>query len=131
MKHPELQADWPTSWRESYPYDCEEIWGEIRSRGYSYAYENRRRVTLALISDVLAPGVRVLDVAAAQGNFSLTLAEMGYRVTWNDIREELAGYVQLKHERGEIEYAPGNVFDLPARPVRAAVRAGNEGSIAA
>jgi 2-polyprenyl-6-hydroxyphenyl methylase/3-demethylubiquinone-9 3-methyltransferase len=51
-------------------------------------------------------------VAAAQGNFSLELAERGYEVTWNDLRDELAGYVQLKHERGRVDYAPGNVFDL-------------------
>ena len=40
---------------------------------------------------------------------------MGYEVTWNDMRAELAGYVRLKQEFGTIHFAPGNAFniDLP------------------
>jgi len=57
-------------------------------------------------------GARILDVAAAQGNFTLTLAELGYAVTWNDLRFELAEYVKAKYEYGIVEYAPGNVLEL-------------------
>lgn len=112
MKRVEPRHDWPQSWKDSYAYDREEIYGEIAVHGYACAYQNRRRETLRLLQEVLAPGARVLDIAAAQGNFSLALAELGYDVTWNDLRAELAGYVRLKHERGPIEFAPGNVFDL-------------------
>jgi 2-polyprenyl-6-hydroxyphenyl methylase/3-demethylubiquinone-9 3-methyltransferase len=108
--HP--QPDWPRSWKESSFYDQSEIYGEISHHGYAYAYENRRRETLRLLTEVLSPGARVLDIAAAQGNFSLALAELGFDVTWNDLRAELADYVRLKYERGKIEYAPGNVFEL-------------------
>ena len=68
-----------------------------------------------LLSRGAAPGARILDVAAAQGNFSIPLAEMGYEVTWNDMRAELAGYVRLKQEFGTIHFAPGDAFniDLP------------------
>src|SRR5439155_10644657 len=86
--------------------------GEIRNRGYAYAYARRRDETLALIQKVAQPPQSILDVAAAQGNFSLALAELGYSVTWNDIREELADYVRLKYERGSLEFAPGNAFEL-------------------
>jgi 2-polyprenyl-3-methyl-5-hydroxy-6-metoxy-1,4-benzoquinol methylase len=104
--------DWPKTWKESYYYDLQEIYGEIANRGYAYAYDNRRRRTLELINEVLEPGARILDMAAAQGNFSLALAEMGYAVTWNDLRHELADYVQQKHERGVLSFAPGNAFEL-------------------
>lgn len=104
--------DWPESWRYSYTYDLLEIYRDTSHRGYTHAYDNRRRQTLRLLTDVVPPGSRILDVAGAQGNFSLALAELGYRVTWNDLREDLAGYVQLKHERGEIEFAPGNALNL-------------------
>lgn len=106
------QPDWAESWKLSYRYDLMEVYGATHHRGYVYAYENRRRITLALLAEVLPPGARVLDMAAAQGNFSLALAERGYRVTWNDLRAELAAYVQLKHEHGELHYAPGNAFEL-------------------
>jgi 2-polyprenyl-6-hydroxyphenyl methylase/3-demethylubiquinone-9 3-methyltransferase len=106
------QPDWPKSWKESAFYDESEIYGEISHHGYAYAYENRRRETLRLLTEVLSPGARILDIAAAQGNFSLALAELGFDVTWNDLRAELADYVRLKYERGQIEYAPGNAFEL-------------------
>jgi 2-polyprenyl-3-methyl-5-hydroxy-6-metoxy-1,4-benzoquinol methylase len=112
MRRVDQQGDWPQSWKDSYAYDREEIYGEISNWGYAYAYENRRRQTLRLLTDVLPVGARILDLAAAQGNFTLALAEMGYEVTWNDLREELADYVRLKHERGQIHFAPGNAFDL-------------------
>jgi 2-polyprenyl-6-hydroxyphenyl methylase/3-demethylubiquinone-9 3-methyltransferase len=108
--HP--QPDWPQSWKESSFYDQSEMYGEISHHGYAYAYENRRRETLRLLTEVLSPGARVLDIAAAQGNFSLALAELGFDVTWNDLRAELADYVRLKYERGKIGYAPGNAFEL-------------------
>lgn len=92
-----------------------EVYGEVSCRGYAYAYANRRRHTLELVQKVSKPGATILDVAAAQGNFSLALAELGYNVTWNDLREELVDYVKLKHEQGTIHFATGNIFalDLP------------------
>ena len=112
VKRIEPQPDWPQSWKDSSFYDQSEIYGEISHHGYAYAYDNRRRETLRLLTEVLSPGARVLDVAAAQGNFSLALAELGFDVTWNDLRADLAGYVRLKHERGKIEFAAGNAFEL-------------------
>src|SRR5277367_1418249 len=106
-----IQENWPDSWKYSYPYDLAEVYGEITNRGYAYAYDNRRRQTLRLLTEVLTPGARILDVAAAQGNFSIALAEMGYNVTWNDLREDLADYVRFKYERGEIHFAAGNAFE--------------------
>jgi 2-polyprenyl-6-hydroxyphenyl methylase/3-demethylubiquinone-9 3-methyltransferase len=107
-----IQENWPDSWKYSYPYDLEEVYGETNNRGYAYAYENRRKHTIRLLTEALAPSARILDIAAAQGNFSITLAEMGYNVTWNDLRADLAEYVRLKQERGEIHFAPGNAFEL-------------------
>ena len=115
MKRVDLDENWPASWKASYLYDLEEVYGRIKNRGYAYAYDRRRRATFSLVTEVLPPGARILDVAAAQGNFSIALAEMGYEVTWNDMRAELADYVRLKQEFGTIHFAPGNAFniDLP------------------
>ncbi|HEY9810714.1 MAG TPA: methyltransferase domain-containing protein [Halomicronema sp.] len=112
MKKIVWQDNWPDSWKYSYGYDLLEIYGEMSNRGYAYAYANRRQQTLELIQKVAQPGSKVLDVAAGQGNFSLALAELGYEVTWNDLREELADYVKLKQEKGNINYVPGNILTL-------------------
>jgi 2-polyprenyl-6-hydroxyphenyl methylase/3-demethylubiquinone-9 3-methyltransferase len=112
VKRIHRQPAWPPSWNSSFEYDLQEIYGQVRDLGYFYAYENRRREALALIAEVLAPPARILDIGAAQGNFSLQLAEMGYEVTWNDLRAELAEYVRLKHERGSLQFAVGSAFEL-------------------
>lgn len=112
MRRAHPQPQWPASWKLSYRYDLEEVYGEPSHLGYAYAYANRQTQTIKLITDVLPAGARILDVAAAQGNFSLLLAEMGYQVTWNDLRGELADYVRLKQERGQLEFAAGNAFEL-------------------
>ncbi|MEY2505271.1 MAG: hypothetical protein QOG27_1551, partial [Verrucomicrobiota bacterium] len=52
MKRLRPQPDWPQSWKESYFYDRSEIYGEISHYGYAYAYENRRRETLRLLTEV-------------------------------------------------------------------------------
>jgi 2-polyprenyl-6-hydroxyphenyl methylase/3-demethylubiquinone-9 3-methyltransferase len=114
MRKPEPRDDWPESWKLSYHYDLLEVFGEgHRSPGYARAYASRRARALELVRQVAEPGARVLDVAAAQGNFSLTLAEAGFRVTWNDLREELIDYVKLKHESGELHFLPGQILELP------------------
>ncbi len=112
MKRVRLEESWPDSWKYSFAYDRMEVYGELDRRGYAYAYAERRRHTLAMVARAAAPPARVLDVAAAQGNFTLALAELGYEVTWNDLRADLADYVRLKYERGIVHYAPGNVLEL-------------------
>jgi 2-polyprenyl-3-methyl-5-hydroxy-6-metoxy-1,4-benzoquinol methylase len=118
MKLPGIQDNWPAEWQRSHRYDRMEIAGETRlDPGYASRYAERRRRVLRLVQDAKSPGSSVLDVAAGQGNFSLFLAEHGYSVTWNDLRSELQEYVSLKHEQGDITYAPGDLFELdfPAR----------------
>lgn len=112
MKRVHLQEAWPDTWKVSYPYDLLEVYGEISHRGYVGSYKLRHRETLRVLSEGLPKGATILDIAAAQGNFSLSLAEMGYHVTWNDLRADLADYVKLKYEHGKIDYAPGNAFEL-------------------
>lgn len=116
MRRPDFRADWPASWRTSYDYDKLEVFDGGRDAAYATAYRIRRRRTLELIESAASPPARVLDVAAAQGNLTLTLAERGYHVAWNDLRAELAGYVELKRERGHIDYLPGNLFELDTEP---------------
>lgn len=105
-------SDWPESWKLSFHYDRVELYGEDRRSAYAFSSRQRRQRILELVRQAAPPGARVLDVAAGQGNSTLALAELGYHVTWNDLRADLIPYVRAKHEFGEVTYAPGNVFDL-------------------
>jgi len=111
MREPDFDVSWPESWKFSYAYDREEVFGKPVHHGYAYAYSQRQRIALQAVQKVASPPATVLDVAAAQGNFSLLLAEDGYRVTWNDLRSDLVDYVRLKHETGTIDFVPGNVLE--------------------
>ena len=112
MLRPAYDNSWPESFKLSYTYDELEVWGARRDPGYSYQYRIRHEWALRAIETVVPAGGAVLDVAGGSGNFTLALAEKGYRVTWNDLRAELAQYVKLKYEFGEVEFSPGNIFDF-------------------
>jgi 2-polyprenyl-3-methyl-5-hydroxy-6-metoxy-1,4-benzoquinol methylase len=114
MRRVAYDQKWTESWKNAHRYDELEIWGLTTplSRGHAMAYQVRMDKTLELISAVVPREARILDIAAAQGNYSLRLAEMGYNVVWNDLREEFAGYVRLKHEYGRIDFCPGNAFEI-------------------
>jgi 2-polyprenyl-6-hydroxyphenyl methylase/3-demethylubiquinone-9 3-methyltransferase len=112
MLRPTYSADWPDLWKTALRYDEQELWGSRENLGYSYNYQQRRDPVLKAVERLARKGGAVLDVAAGNGNFSLPVAEKGFRVTWNDIRPELATWVQQKYERGEIEYIAGNLFEF-------------------
>jgi len=112
MKRVYQKDSWSENWKYSYKYDLLEEYGDISNIGYTNAYINRKKQILQLLQSLVPHGAKILDVAAAQGNFSIALAENGYKVTWNDLREDLAGYVELKREFSDITYVPGNILDI-------------------
>src|SRR5258706_5833085 len=113
MRKPLYRENRPLLWKECYGYDCLEFFGSKNNPGYRYAYQQRFQQIIKNVQELLPIGSSVLDIAAAQGNFSLTLAELGYHVTWNDLREQLVGYVKLKYEQGIVDYFAGNAFAIP------------------
>ena len=54
----------------------------------------------------------VLDVGCAQATLALLLAEKGYRVCANDLRQDFLHYAQARYEHGNIRFVCGNVFEL-------------------
>lgn len=105
--------NWPDLWKEAYSYDRLEIYGQKHlNPGYFYAYQNRSFEAIKFLKDNCNISGSVLDIAAAQGNFSLRLAEIGFDVTWNDLRGDLADYVRLKWEKGKVDFNTGNIFEI-------------------
>jgi SAM-dependent methyltransferase len=115
MIKPVYSDSWPELWKRSYRWDEAELWGGRSDLGYSYQYRIRRNWILEAVRKLVPAGGVILDIAGASGNFTLPLAEQGYKVTWNDLRPEMIDLVKRKYESGEIDFVPGNIFDLAAR----------------
>jgi 2-polyprenyl-3-methyl-5-hydroxy-6-metoxy-1,4-benzoquinol methylase len=62
-----------------------------------------------------ASDMTILDVGCAQGNFSLTLAEQGFRVFAVDLQLSFLRYVRLKYESGELHCINATLEALPLR----------------
>jgi 2-polyprenyl-3-methyl-5-hydroxy-6-metoxy-1,4-benzoquinol methylase len=107
-----FDESWPKLWRDTYEWDQMELWGSRRDLGYSYQYRSRHQGVIDAALKLTPPRGLILDLAGASGNFTLPLAEHGYRVTWNDLRSELVDVVKHKYEFGDVEFCPGNVFEL-------------------
>jgi 2-polyprenyl-3-methyl-5-hydroxy-6-metoxy-1,4-benzoquinol methylase len=84
VKRLEPDSGWPESWLAVYEYDRIEVYGDRSPRAapHARAYRSRMAETIALVEESVEPRARILDVAAAQGNLTLALAERGYVVTW-------------------------------------------------
>ena len=112
MLKPTYDDSWPDECKTTYKYDELELWGARRDLGYTYHYQIRRQWAFERIEALVPKESTILDLAAAGGNFTLPLAEKGYRVTWNDLRSELVDYVKLKHDFGKVEFVKGNIFEF-------------------
>jgi len=129
MKLPEPEADWPSDWKTLYNYDAMQFFrGDslvtfLESTSFPRRtdqeafqawrhYQRRFHRTIDLVAKYCDPPASVLDIGAAEGNFALTLARMGYKVTWNDILGSRAGYVRLKMTDELMGFAPGNILEM-------------------
>lgn len=111
---PVEDPQWSDMLKSSYAFDQVEVGSKHHlNRGYSGLYQARRTATLQALSHFAPPPGKLLDLAGAGGNFAIAAAQMGYQVTWNDLRDDLADYVRLKAPaQADIAYVPGNIFDL-------------------
>ena len=95
MRQPVPQPDWPESYVKSFANDRVEVYGDSSDRHHTILYQNRLRRVLDMVERYARPGAKIPVLAAAQGNDTLSLAEHGCDVTWNDISAELADYIEL------------------------------------
>ena len=59
-----------------------------------------------------SPGRKLADLACAQGNFGLMLAERGYDVTAVDIHPEFLKYAKKKHTHGAFKTIQANLMEF-------------------
>jgi 2-polyprenyl-6-hydroxyphenyl methylase/3-demethylubiquinone-9 3-methyltransferase len=98
-----------------YGHDCKELHNPDNSDFSRLHYLSRFKLVLGLIRKYVPAGV-VLDAGCAQGNFSLALAESGYRVVALDLRPSFLKYLRMKHERGDVTCTAASIERFPFRP---------------
>ncbi len=95
-----------------YEHDLREMHSPAPGDAYHRTYMHRFDETLSEVSR-RKPSGRVLDIACAQGNFSLTLAARGYDVVATDLRPGFLSYVQLKRESERVRCVAASLERLP------------------
>jgi len=94
-------------------YDLQEI-DNVDSNSLSKInYINRLNKIIRIIKKHIPPSrhIKIADFGCGQGNLSLSLAELGYKVYAIDMREEFLEYSKAKYEKGEIEWIQSNIED--------------------
>lgn len=112
MNIPKIDETSPLSWHQSFVYDQIEVFGSNENPAYSNAYKNRVNSLIGFVKKYTPSKGSILDIAAGSGNITLALANEGFLMTWNDLREDLIPYVKQKEAAETINYLPGNIFDL-------------------
>lgn len=59
------------------------------------------------------PPIKILEIACAQANISLLLAEKSYDTFVLDLKYGFLKYSKKKYEKGNIKWIQGNAFELP------------------
>ena len=110
MKAPQVSDSWTDEVRHLYEHDIREIWDRRIAPQIWNQYHNQLELYQRLVRD-LRPKT-ILDVGCAQGTLALLLAEAGYSVVANDLRTDFLDYARSRYETGDIQFVPGNVFEL-------------------
>lgn len=100
-------------------FERQYCWGDDERYFYN---SNRRKASVfghfLRIEEVLrlveeySPGRRVADLACAQGNFALLLAERDYDVTAVDIHPEFLRYARKKYTHGKFRTVQANLMEF-------------------
>lgn len=84
-----------------------------RSRKKASVFGHFLRIEEVLrLVEQFSPGQKVADLACAQGNFGLLLAEKGYEVTAVDIKKEFLDYAQKKYTHGKFKTTLANLMEF-------------------
>jgi 2-polyprenyl-3-methyl-5-hydroxy-6-metoxy-1,4-benzoquinol methylase len=109
----EVKDEWQLKWGWLDDQKC--FFNPRRKKSSVFSYFLRFNGLMDLIHRNVPVGGRILEFGPAQCNFSLLLAEEGYKVTAVDLQQGFLDYARLKYEKGDLELVQGNFMDF-SRP---------------
>jgi len=102
-----------------FKHDLEEFYANKPIDFNTRFYKNRFATILSEVSRLQKKlqrnpsQIKILDIGCAQGNFSITLAEMGFSVVALDLRFHFLSYSRMKHEKGDLRWVNASLENLP------------------
>jgi 2-polyprenyl-3-methyl-5-hydroxy-6-metoxy-1,4-benzoquinol methylase len=113
MKLPEKDKLSKERYQDLYNWDAREYFAKDRKDTQAIIYNGRLNKVIKTVRQLVPSGGKVLDIGCAQGNFSLLLAEAGYKVIGGDIDSEALEYARMKYELGDCTFMVLNGRKLP------------------
>jgi len=114
MKLPKLVELKDSDQKYLYRHDIKEFFG--RKSWEKYVYMNRFHTVIDFVRRNVVKHSAIIDVGCAQGNFSLSLAEIGYKTHGVDLRSNFIAYAKLKtsfEEEHNVEWIVADAKNLP------------------
>jgi len=106
----EVESDWERqyAWGDDERY----LYNTNRRKASVMGFFLRLDTVRALVRRYLPKGSSIADLACAQGNFSLTLAEDGYDVTAVDLLDEFLNFAKKKYTHGKLKTLRSNIIEF-------------------
>jgi 2-polyprenyl-3-methyl-5-hydroxy-6-metoxy-1,4-benzoquinol methylase len=110
MRDPFFDSNWPNDIQEIHREHRQFADSRVQPNVFSW-YQARTKKIVRLIGELAPTAKRVLDIGCAQGTVAITLAEAGYEVTANDIRNSYITYARLRDNNKCVNFICKNFLD--------------------
>lgn len=112
MLNPLYNPEWQDDTKRVYMHDQKETRDPSIAPHIFHSYQYKLQLLIEEISEKLAIGSKLLDIGCAQATLSLILAEKGYVMIANDIRNGHLDYARSRYEKGNISFVCENFLDI-------------------
>lgn len=108
---PEAEVETEFERRYAWGDDQRNFYNPMKKKAAVLGCHLRLETVVEIVRNEVRPGGRVADLASAQGNYALTLAEAGYDVTAVDLNEDFLKYARKKYTHGTFRTVQANIME--------------------
>jgi 2-polyprenyl-3-methyl-5-hydroxy-6-metoxy-1,4-benzoquinol methylase len=110
MRDPPFDSDWPDEIQKIHREHRQFSDPRVQPNAFSW-YRARTKRIVGLLKEWAPNAKRILDVGCAQGTVAITLADAGFDITANDIRQSYIAYARLRDSNKRVNFICENFLD--------------------
>lgn len=110
VKNSEIETDFEREF--AWGDDERHLYNRNKKKAAVMGFHLRLKTVIDMVKSYLHTGARVADIASAQGNFGLLLAEAGFDVTAVDLNEDFLRYARKKYTHGKFTTLQANLMEF-------------------